>query len=396
MSAIEIAEMEAQLAALKKVQSEQASAAAATDDDEAARIEAMTPRGGGAAAVRALRKASATVEEDESSDAPAPGSEAVKKPEALASVPAEDENKAAGETPEGIAAVNATEGESNEDTPDEIDLALYADNGYFPSYVAKEGGIEEQKPSSDSGEASSVVGNADSQAPPNCSDPNASSSSEGTEASETGKGKEEGKDKKKLEIPENWIAKRTPGKFGRTYWENTETGDTHYNENPPTAELLAELAAKAISEKAAAAEAAKKRKEEAEAAQAEVDRLWKAKREAEKAEQARLKAEKEAERKAAAAKKPAWKVRLEARKAAKAKAAAAAKETPAKAANEEENKENVTAAGSTNPKSPKSEPQGSLSAPVLSSSNNSAPVEQLSAKPATSAENTVNSTATAE
>merc|ERR1711865_653213 len=41
--------------------------------------------------------------------------------------------------------------------------------------------------------------------------------------------------------PLHWSAKKTPGKFGKVYWANEMTGETHYDPSPPSKEYLKNL-----------------------------------------------------------------------------------------------------------------------------------------------------------
>jgi len=253
MSAADIAELEAQLAQLKHIQ--------ATTPRDDAENPAMTPRGGGANAVRALRKVGGDVGNDTTSS--------VEDEEQQQLQPSSDLSM---ETTTAAAATTTSEQEN-----DDFDLQLYADNGFFPSYVSKTGAAESAS------KAQNVESDTD-------------------------------KAMKADYVPLNWIAKKTRGKFGKIYWSNTVTGATHYAVLPPSPELLAEWVAAAEVDKKKGEEEFKRKQqtliEEAE----EVEKQWKLQFEKDRLEKQREEKERLATQAAAAAQIPAWKRRLLERK----------------------------------------------------------------------------------
>ena len=257
MSAADIAELEAQLAQLKHIQ--------ATTPREDAENPAMTPRGGGANAVRALRKVGGKVGGD------------VGNNDATSSVEDEEQqlppsSDLSMETTTTAAATTTSEQEN-----DDFDLQLYADNGFFPSYVSK----------TSAAESPSTAQNVES---------------------------ETDKAMKADYVPLNWIARKTRGKFGKIYWYNTVTGATHYAVLPPSPELLAEWVAAAEVDKKKGEEEFKRKQqallEEAE----EVEKQWKLQFEKDRLEKQRVEKERLATQAAAATQIPAWKRRLLERK----------------------------------------------------------------------------------
>ena len=254
MSASEIAELEAQLALLKNVQ--------ALTPRVTAEDPAMTPRGGGANAVRALRKVGNNENNEENNDST----------EQTSSF-SDDQQQQKEEYAEG-------DDDDDDDDDDDLDLQLYAENGYFPAYVSK--------PTT----KSNILMNETS-----------SEHENNTSATDSN-----------VVAPPNWVAKKTPGKFGKIFWANTVTGATHYDTLPPSLELLAEWAAAAEVKKKQGEEEFKQKQllliQEAE----EVERQWKLQFEKDRLEKARLEKERLAAQAANATKIPAWKRRLLERK----------------------------------------------------------------------------------
>lgn len=248
MSSSEIQELEAQLAQLKQVQ--------ANTPREGAEDPAMTPRGGGANAVRALRKVGGDVADG------APSSVVVEQ------------------QPPSSSVETATDASSaSEQENDDFDLQLYADNGFFPAYVAK----------------------------PSAAGSTTATTNEASVESETDKAMQ-------VDAPPNWIAKKTPGKFGKVFWSNTVTGETHYNELPPSPELLAEWAATAEIKREKGEEEFKRKQQALIDEAEEVEKQWKLQFEKDRVEKQRVEQERLTAQAAAAAEIPAWKRRLLERK----------------------------------------------------------------------------------
>ena len=248
-----IEELEAQIAAIKQQQEGHVVDAA------------MTPRGGGANAVRALRKenANSTAEDVD------------------ANIVTAAATAATDETTTATTATTTTEPTNADRAEDDLDLQLYANNGFFPPYVEKV--------------------------------------SENTTIQK--------KECVVVQGPPNWASKKTPGKFGKVYWVNTVTGRDYYNEQPPTPELLEQWEKEAAILIKEGEEEQKRQMAKLAAESAETERLWQAKIAAERSEADRLQKEFETEQAAKAASIPPWKQRLLDRKAKKAAAAAAAAST---------------------------------------------------------------------
>jgi hypothetical protein len=325
----EINDLEAQIAALKQKQENQLANVGGEDI-------AMTPRGGGANAVRALRKVTAennsaiteTITEATTTGDTAlctATTEGTAAATATTAATAATATTATTATTSPIVKALPTE---NVDEHDDLDLQLYANNGFFPAYVA----------------ATETSTNQNEAAPTTSDDKIAV--------------------RVNVDAPPNWVAIKTRGKFGKIYWYNTVTGKDYYNEAPPTLELLAqweEEAAKLIAE---GAERQRKEMARLAAESGETEKNWKAKLKAERDEKERLLKEAEAERVAAAAKIPAWKKRLMERKAKKAAEAAKKNATAITTTDPEPEKENHA----TNPKSPTTAPVKMEAASVLSTS----------------------------
>merc|ERR1711865_969863 len=112
--------------------------------------------------------------------------------------------------------------------------------------------------------------------------------------------------------PLHWSAKKTPGKFGKVYWANEITGETHYDPSPPSKEYLKNLKIEMNIEKEKVQCQEKEKKVKLQLEEAAVEQEWQLRLERERlAESNRRKDE---HHKKFQSFVPEWKIRLNKRK----------------------------------------------------------------------------------
>ena len=238
------------------------------------------------------------------------------------------------------------EGEDDEFADDsDGDLALYADNGYFPPYTGPKTGMV-------SGTATTAT-----------ISPPATTASSSPQAERASANAVTSPATTALPSPRgDWAAKRTPGRYGKIFWVNSKTNATHYSETPPADDSRSEEEEARVQEARLAALAVESQAAAATAAAAGIGPEAEA-RAKEEARLRRFEQKRKRSRAAEAARVEAAKKKLKEEEVRAAAAAAAAAEDAVDVV-EVANAENAGEAANVLPKSPSTKNR-SLTPPVL-------------------------------
>merc|ERR1711865_941634 len=114
--------------------------------------------------------------------------------------------------------------------------------------------------------------------------------------------------------PLHWSAKKTPGKFGKVYWANEMTGETHYDPSPPSKEYLKNLKIEMNIEKEKVQCQEMEKKVKLQLEEAAVEKEWQLRLERERLAVKESNRRKDEHHKKFQSFVPEWKIRLNKRK----------------------------------------------------------------------------------